>query len=188
MQTAEPSIAGALLTFGVWGAVALVEVGFLWLFLWLFYSREARALNRARVLAIALALLGIVLTPSGAYFFWFTLPSPQSAWAQPTRTKAEAAVVSSTAAPFNLSRASAERGKQLFQEMNCIACHRVQGRGGAVAPDLWEVANRRDSEWIFKHFKNPQAVSPGTLMPRFPLPDEAFMDLTAYLLTLRDNP
>ena len=82
----------------------------------------------------------------------------------------------------------AERGKLLFQEQNCLACHRVQGRGGSLAPDLWEVGSRRDVEWILRHFKDPQSVSPGTLMPRFPLPDDRFRDLAAYLLTLRDTP
>jgi len=192
VQTADTSLLATVFTVGIWAVVLAVEAGFVWLFVWMFYSQGGRSLDRARAAAIALALLGIILTPTGAYMAWYTVISPNPAWAQPTQTsRVKNASVESAAprgASFNLGRASADQGKRLFGEMNCIACHRVQGKGGSIAPDLWGVGNRRDPEWIFKHFRDPQSMTPGTQMPRFPLADNEFMDLTAYLLALRDNP
>ena len=193
MQTSDTSLLATVFTVGLWAAVLAVEAGFIWLFLWMFYSQGGRSLDRARAAAIGLALLGIILTPVGAYMAWYTVISPNPAWAQPAGQVSRAKNTNvEPAAPrgasFNLERASADRGKRLFGEMNCIACHRVQGKGGSIAPDLWGVGNRREPEWIFKHFRDPQGMTPGTLMPRFPLADNEFLDLTAYLLTLRDSP
>ena len=192
MQTTDTPMLAAVFTVGLWAAVLAVEAGFVWLFVWVFYSQGRRSLDRARAGAIALALLGIILTPVGAYMAWYTVISPNPAWAQSAQaSRAKGTTVDPVAprgASFNLGRASADQGKRLFGEMNCIACHRVQGKGGSIAPDLWGVGNRRDPEWIFKHFRDPQGMTPGTLMPHFPLADNEFLDLTAYLLTLRDSP
>ncbi|MBI4499337.1 MAG: cytochrome c [Chloroflexi bacterium] len=162
------------------GVVLLAEAGCIGLFFGLLYGRNT-PIGTGRGLAMCLALLGVIVVPPGGVLSWFSLsgqpPSPVLV------ARAAAAATS-----FSLGNASPERGKRLFQEQSCLACHRLQGRGGAVAPDLWGVANRRDAAWIFRHFQDPQAVSPGTLMPRFPLSDGEFLDLTAYLLTLRDRP
>lgn len=176
-----------LLSGAVLGGLLLVEGGLFWLFLRIIAQEpDFPPQSGARLLALGLVLLGVIAAPAGALRAWFVLPGHE-----PTSlvvARAAGGKASAEAAPFSLARASPERGKQLFQEMNCLACHRLWGQGGTVAPDLWEVANRREAEWIFRHFKNPQEVSPGTLMPRFPLSDDQFRDLTAYLLTLRDNP
>ncbi len=84
--------------------------------------------------------------------------------------------------------AAVKRGMAQFETQRCLACHRIKGRGGVMAPDLWGVADRRSAEWILRHFQAPQEVTPGTVMPRFLLSDSDFRDLTAYLLTLRDRP
>jgi len=76
-------------------------------------------------------------------------------------------------------------GKRLVQEQNCLACHRIQGKGGEVANDLSGVGNRRNAEWIYQHFQDPQKMSPGTLMPKFQLSEQELISLTAYMLTLK---
>ena len=77
-------------------------------------------------------------------------------------------------------------GKALVKQFGCAACHRIHGEGGAIGPDLSYVGDRRpEREWHFKHFHNPQSVSPGSIMPKFPLTDQELHDLTSYMLSLR---
>jgi ubiquinol-cytochrome c reductase cytochrome b subunit len=77
-------------------------------------------------------------------------------------------------------------GQALVANLGCTGCHRIHGTGGAVGPDLSFVGDRRpDREWHLKHFRNPQSVSPGSIMPKFPLTDQELQDLTSYILTLR---
>lgn len=78
------------------------------------------------------------------------------------------------------------RGKQLYAQFGCAGCHRIHGEGGAVAPDLSFVGDvRPEREWHVKHFKEPQSVSPGSFMPKFPLTDRQLNDLTSYMLSLK---
>ena len=78
------------------------------------------------------------------------------------------------------------RGKAVYVQFGCAGCHRIHGEGGAVAPDLSSVGTTRpDREWHLKHFRNPQSVSPGSFMPKFPLNDQQLNDLTSYMLSLK---
>ncbi len=57
-------------------------------------------------------------------------------------------------------------------------------------PDLSHVASRKgfgdNPAWLIAHFKNPRALSPGSLMPSFDyLSDAELQALTAYMLTLK---
>ncbi|MGH7228328.1 MAG: cytochrome b N-terminal domain-containing protein [Nitrospiraceae bacterium] len=77
-------------------------------------------------------------------------------------------------------------GKTLVKHFGCTACHRIHGDGGAIGPDLSYVGDRRpELEWHFKHFRNPQSVFPGSIMPKFPLTDQELHDLSSYMLSLR---
>jgi ubiquinol-cytochrome c reductase cytochrome b subunit len=78
------------------------------------------------------------------------------------------------------------RGRAIYAQLGCVGCHRIHGEGGAVAPDLSAVGDKRpDREWHVKHFRDPQSVSPGSFMPKFPLSDEQLHDLTSYMLSLK---
>lgn len=78
------------------------------------------------------------------------------------------------------------RGKAVFARFGCTGCHRVHGEGGAVGPDLSFVGDARpEREWHLKHFRDPQSVSPGSIMPKFPLNDQELNDLTSYILSLK---
>jgi ubiquinol-cytochrome c reductase cytochrome b subunit len=81
---------------------------------------------------------------------------------------------------------SVAHGKALFKELGCAGCHRIHGEGGAIGPDLSYVADRRpEREWHLKHFRDPQSVAPGSIMPKLPLSDQELNDLTSYMLSLR---
>jgi len=78
-------------------------------------------------------------------------------------------------------------GRRLFEEKGCIGCHSVAGKGGTVGPALDEVAKRHNPEWISAHFRNPSAVSPGTVMPQFNFNEQEIRALTEFLLSLSDT-
>jgi ubiquinol-cytochrome c reductase cytochrome b subunit len=84
-----------------------------------------------------------------------------------------------------LTDPSAQSGKELYAQLGCSGCHRLRGEGGTVGPDLDRVGAERDAAWLMKHFKDPQSVSPGSIMPRFHLSEEDMKNLTAYMLTLK---
>jgi len=78
-------------------------------------------------------------------------------------------------------------GKRLFEEKGCFGCHSIGGKGGNVGPALDQVSKRRSPEWIIAHLKNPQALSPGSVMPQFNLSTEEIRALTEFLVSLTDT-
>lgn len=82
---------------------------------------------------------------------------------------------------------SATQGERLFEEKGCIGCHSIGGKGGKVGPALDDVGVRRSSDWLMRHFRDPQAVSPGTVMPRFGFTEAEARALTEFLEHLRDQ-
>lgn len=83
---------------------------------------------------------------------------------------------------------SVAQGKALYAELGCAGCHRIHGEGGAVGPDLSFVGDTRpERDWHLLHFRDPQSVSPGSIMPKFPLTDEQLNALTEYMLSLRQT-
>lgn len=80
-----------------------------------------------------------------------------------------------------------ETGKTLFFERGCIGCHSIGGQGGKIGPDLANVGARRDTQWIFDHFKDPKKVSPETIMPKFGFSDDEARALTLFVLSLTEK-
>ncbi|MBI4051974.1 MAG: c-type cytochrome [Elusimicrobia bacterium] len=75
-------------------------------------------------------------------------------------------------------------GRRLYRNLNCGYCHKINGKGGAVGPALDKVAGEKAEEWLTKHFRDPQMVSPGSTMPKLELRDDEIHALTAYILSL----
>ncbi|MBI2536097.1 MAG: cytochrome c, partial [Gemmatimonadetes bacterium] len=54
-------------------------------------------------------------------------------------------------APRPLSRFDQQKAEWLLRErLSCLGCHRLEGQGGAIGPDLTDVADRRSAEFIFR--------------------------------------
>jgi mono/diheme cytochrome c family protein len=83
------------------------------------------------------------------------------------------------------AQASVEAGQKLFQARGCGGCHKVNGEGGAIGPDLTnEAAKGHDRDWHVRHFLDPSGVTPGSIMPRLvKTPGEAG-DLADYVMSL----
>ncbi len=83
----------------------------------------------------------------------------------------------------------ASLGKQLYEvKYQCQSCHTIGSTGGYVGPNLNNTGNWLNAAWIETWLKNPQALVPGTIEPRREFTDQELQALTAYLLTLRQNP
>ncbi|MFN7995740.1 MAG: c-type cytochrome [Bryobacteraceae bacterium] len=79
-------------------------------------------------------------------------------------------------------------GRRLFETHGCRGCHKLNGVGGSVGPDLSEEgAVRRQPQWLEKHFLNPNVVSPSSAMPNFHFTREQARALTFYMLSLTNE-
>jgi len=77
-------------------------------------------------------------------------------------------------------------GRALYAKSGCSACHSIHGKGGKIGPDLTQVAARRpDADWHVRHFKDPKAIVPGSIMPKVDLTDKELWELADYLLSLK---
>jgi mono/diheme cytochrome c family protein len=85
-------------------------------------------------------------------------------------------------------KSNIERGESLMKEKyGCLGCHIIEGKGGYVGPPLDNVGNRLKKEWIYNWILNPQKYKPETIEPKSGMPAEDAWDITAYLMTLREE-
>ncbi len=75
-------------------------------------------------------------------------------------------------------------GQRLYRDLKCAYCHALQGKGGKVGPDLSRVGGTENEEWLTRHFRDPQSVTPGSSMPKMNLLDEEIKALVAYVKSL----
>ncbi|AUD05879.1 cytochrome c oxidase subunit II [Spirosoma pollinicola] len=91
---------------------------------------------------------------------------------------------------------AAQTGAAFFNRQTCGSCHRIRGTAaqGNVGPDLTHFASRKtmlagmmpnNRDNLHRWLHDPQAVKPGSLMPRFIYPKDSLNVLVAYLSTLK---
>ena len=83
--------------------------------------------------------------------------------------------------------ARAENRPQVFNQL-CVACHKLGGQGGMVGPALDGVGDRKDTAFLGKWLRDPQAMKPGTAMPKLPLSDGQIDELVAFLSHQKVSP
>ena len=78
---------------------------------------------------------------------------------------------------------------QVYERYKCYACHRFNGYGGTLAPDLSYEGSRAQKKWIADFLKNPQTVRPTlTLrMPQFNMSDKEAAIAAEYLSMVVQN-
>lgn len=76
-------------------------------------------------------------------------------------------------------------GRILYDKNGCVACHSIHGKGGKLGPELTHVGSMHDADWLMRHFKDPQALSPGSIMPKVMLQDKELKELTDYMMSLK---
>jgi mono/diheme cytochrome c family protein len=79
-------------------------------------------------------------------------------------------------------------GRHLFETQGCRGCHKLNGVGGSIGPDLSEEgASTRSPDWLERHFLSPNAVSAGSAMPNFHFTKDQARALTYYMLSLSNE-
>ncbi|MBI1895475.1 MAG: cytochrome b N-terminal domain-containing protein [Acidobacteria bacterium] len=78
----------------------------------------------------------------------------------------------------------AVEGAMLYQGQKCGVCHQVNGIGVKLGPPLNGVGQRRTRDWIEEHFRDPQKLSPGSVMPPYRFNSRDMDRITSYLLGL----
>ncbi|MSV27838.1 MAG: c-type cytochrome [Bryobacterales bacterium] len=90
------------------------------------------------------------------------------------------------ASALQAAPAFAVDGALIYQANRCGACHLVNSVGMKVGPPLNGIFRHRDKAWIARHFRDPQAVTPGTIMPRYAFSESDMDKICSYLLSLPD--
>ena len=72
---------------------------------------------------------------------------------------------------------------QVYERYKCYACHRFNGYGGTLAPDLSYEGSRAQKKWIADFLKNPQTIRPTLIlrMPQFNMSDQDAAIAAEYL-------
>src|SRR5262249_35450607 len=60
-----------------------------------------------------------------------------------------------------IASGSADRGRQVFRDTGCIQCHRIEGEGGTVGPDMNGIARRMAPKELLESIVEPSKVSAG---------------------------
>jgi mono/diheme cytochrome c family protein len=90
----------------------------------------------------------------------------------------------------DLPEASAQEGEQLFTDLGCKACHspgRNEESFTRRIPNIADAGIKLNGDWILEYLKDPRAYNPETRMPKLDITEADRKNLTAYLLTLKDN-
>jgi cytochrome c1 len=93
------------------------------------------------------------------------------------------------AAPESDYQPAGKAGK-LMTDLACFSCHRINGHGGDMAPDLTWEGSSVQREWLVQFFKNPGTLRPALIrrMPKFNLSDGEVSELTDYIMTVYQSP
>ena len=91
-----------------------------------------------------------------------------------------------------------DNGRQLFESVGCLACHRVgddrRGVDGLPmaafrthGPNLDGSGTKLRAGWVYAWIRYPKGVWPETRMPNLRLTEKEAADITAYLMSLKND-
>jgi cytochrome c1 len=79
---------------------------------------------------------------------------------------------------------------KLMADLACFSCHRINGHGSDMAPDLSREGSSVQRQWLDDFLKNPNTLRPSLTrrMPRFNLSDTDRKILTDYIMVVYQSP
>jgi ubiquinol-cytochrome c reductase cytochrome b subunit len=75
-------------------------------------------------------------------------------------------------------------GQKVYRDVNCSYCHSINGVGGAIGPDLTNIASKLTKNQLTTYLQNPDLMVPNTLHPKLQFTPDEMTALVAYLETL----
>jgi cytochrome c1 len=84
----------------------------------------------------------------------------------------------------------AGKAGKLMADLACFSCHRINGHGGDMAPDLTWEGSSVQRQWLVDFLKAPNTLRPALIrrMPRFNLTDAETNELADYIMTVYQSP
>ena len=84
----------------------------------------------------------------------------------------------------------AKQVRKLMDDLACMSCHRINGHGSDMAPDLSLEGSAVQRAWLDNFLKNPNTLRPSLTrrMPRFNLSDADRKVLTDYIMVVYQSP
>jgi len=81
--------------------------------------------------------------------------------------------------------------KMLFMKsVACVGCHQVKNRdkieGGTSGSSLYNAGARLNGDWLSSYIRNPHYWDPMSPMPKWELGENAWMQLTNYIMEMRE--
>jgi mono/diheme cytochrome c family protein len=79
---------------------------------------------------------------------------------------------------------------EVYERYKCYTCHKFNGYGGNLAPDLTFEGSRAQRQWIVDFLKNPQTLRPTLIlrMPQFNMSDKEAATLADYMTMVLQHP
>lgn len=78
-------------------------------------------------------------------------------------------------------------GKQIVDSLQCVNCHIINEKGGYLGPQLDNCGDRLEAGWVFSWLLDPLKYKPKTIQPDFGFSDKQARQVTAYLMTKRQD-
>jgi mono/diheme cytochrome c family protein len=79
---------------------------------------------------------------------------------------------------------------RLVEDLNCLVCHTIRGKGGVLAPDLTWEGSRVRRDWLSRFLKEPNTIRlyMQERMPKFHLTDAEAETIVSYMKLVLVNP
>jgi len=80
--------------------------------------------------------------------------------------------------------------EEVYERYKCYSCHKFNGYGGDLAPDLTYEGSRAQRQWIVDFLKNPQTLRPTVVlrMPQFNMSGRDAATLADYMTMVLQHP
>jgi mono/diheme cytochrome c family protein len=75
-----------------------------------------------------------------------------------------------------------EKGKKLFESVGCQACHTLNGKGENFGPNLSNIDNKVNADWLVTWISSPHTYNSKSRMPDLRLDENQASDIASYLL------
>jgi mono/diheme cytochrome c family protein len=79
---------------------------------------------------------------------------------------------------------------EVYERYKCSTCHKFNGYGGDLAPELTYEGSRAQRQWLVEFLKSPQTLRPTLVlrMPQFNMSDKDAATLADYISMVLQNP